>query len=113
MDAPDIDHEIKHQSMLFRMALVGINGPHDDIALDRAAKHALILGELRYQLLAERRRNSPLADWTDDRIATLKRLWAEGRSATYIAEEIGGISRNAVIGKAHRLGLERHPKAPS
>ena len=111
MDAPDIDHEIQHQSMLFHLAISGINGPDDDRQLSRAANFALILGELRYQLQAERRRNSPLADWTDDRIATLKRLWTEGRSASYIAEELGGISRNGVIGKAHRLGLPRHPKA--
>lgn len=44
--------------------------------------------------------------WTDDRIALLKKLWAEGRTAAEIAKAIGGeITRNAVIGKAHRLKL--------
>lgn len=43
--------------------------------------------------------------WTDDRVALLKKLWTEGRSAAEIAKELGGITRNAVIGKAHRLKL--------
>ena len=44
--------------------------------------------------------------WTDDRIATLKRLWNGGHSASLIADTLGEITRNAVIGKVHRLGLE-------
>ncbi|MGY2046774.1 GcrA family cell cycle regulator [Methylobacterium sp. JK268] len=43
--------------------------------------------------------------WTKERVELLKRLWGEGRSASQIAAEIGGVSRNAVIGKVHRLGL--------
>ena len=43
--------------------------------------------------------------WTDERVETLKRLWQEGLSASQIAAELGGITRNAVIGKVHRLGL--------
>ena len=43
--------------------------------------------------------------WTDDRVEQLKKLWAEGLSASQIAGRIGGVSRNAVIGKVHRLGL--------
>jgi GcrA cell cycle regulator len=43
--------------------------------------------------------------WTDDRVSLLKRLWGEGRTAAEIAKELGGITRNAVIGKAHRLKL--------
>ncbi|MFD1882230.1 GcrA family cell cycle regulator [Paracoccus pacificus] len=43
--------------------------------------------------------------WTDERVETLKRMWAEGQSASQIAKELGGITRNAVIGKVHRLGL--------
>ena len=49
--------------------------------------------------------------WTDDRVATLKKLWTEGLSASQIAKELGGVSRNAVIGKVHRLGLESRQKA--
>lgn len=45
------------------------------------------------------------ADWTDERTNTLKKLWAEGNSCSVIARQLGGISRNAVIGKIHRLGL--------
>ena len=47
--------------------------------------------------------------WTDERIDTLKKMWDSGLTATQIAEELGGVSRNAVIGKAHRLGLPARP----
>ena len=47
--------------------------------------------------------------WTDERIDTLKTLWGQGMTASQIADELGGVSRNAVIGKAHRLGLESRP----
>ena len=47
--------------------------------------------------------------WTDERIERLKAMWAEGATASQIADELGGVSRNAVIGKAHRLGLEARP----
>ena len=43
--------------------------------------------------------------WTDERVELLKRMWAEGQSASQIAKELGGVTRNAVIGKVHRLGL--------
>jgi len=43
--------------------------------------------------------------WTDERVEQLKRLWAEGLSASQIAGRLGGVTRNAVIGKVHRLGL--------
>ena len=47
--------------------------------------------------------------WTDERIDRLKAMWTKGATASQIAEELGGVSRNAVIGKAHRLGLESRP----
>ena len=43
--------------------------------------------------------------WTDERVTVLKKLWAEGHSASQIAKQLGGVTRNAVIGKVHRLGL--------
>ncbi len=43
--------------------------------------------------------------WTDDRVELLKKMWGEGQSASQIAKELGGVTRNAVIGKVHRLGL--------
>ncbi len=43
--------------------------------------------------------------WTDERVVTLKKLWLEGLSASQIAKQLGGVTRNAVIGKVHRLGL--------
>lgn len=56
--------------------------------------------------------------WTDERVETLKKMWGEGKSASQIAKELGGITRNAVIGKVHRLGLSnrattKKPSAPA
>ena len=47
--------------------------------------------------------------WTDERIERLTKMWEGGSTASQIAEELGGVSRNAVIGKAHRLGLKARP----
>ena len=47
--------------------------------------------------------------WTDERIDRLKTLWEKGMTASQIAEDLGGVSRNAVIGKAHRLDLQSRP----
>src|SRR5687768_8459391 len=47
--------------------------------------------------------------WTDERIETLTKMWEGGATASQIADELGGVSRNAVIGKAHRLGLKARP----
>ncbi|MDG1116852.1 MAG: GcrA family cell cycle regulator [Flavimaricola sp.] len=57
--------------------------------------------------------------WTDERVETLKKMWGEGQSASQIAKELGGVTRNAVIGKVHRLGLSNRagsgatPAAPA
>jgi GcrA cell cycle regulator len=47
--------------------------------------------------------------WTDERIEKLTKMWEGGATASQIADELGGVSRNAVIGKAHRLGLKARP----
>jgi GcrA cell cycle regulator len=64
--------------------------------------------------------DSPHADqehevmnWTDERVETLRKLWAEGLSASQIAAQLGGVSRNAVIGKVHRLKLSGRAKPAS
>ena len=49
--------------------------------------------------------------WTDERVELLKKLWSDGLSASQIAAEIGNVTRNAVIGKVHRLGLSGRGKA--
>ena len=49
--------------------------------------------------------------WTDERVELLKKLWSDGLSASQIAAELGGITRNAVIGKVHRLGLSGRAKS--
>ncbi len=51
--------------------------------------------------------------WTDERVEILKQMWAEGKSASVIAKELGGVTRNAVIGKVHRLGLSNRTAAAS
>ena len=51
--------------------------------------------------------------WTDERVSTLKKLWLDGLSASQIAKQLGGVTRNAVIGKVHRLGLSGRAKSPS
>jgi GcrA cell cycle regulator len=54
-----------------------------------------------------------LMSWTDERVELLKKLWSDGLSASQIAAELGGITRNAVIGKVHRLGLSGRAKSTS
>lgn len=49
--------------------------------------------------------------WTDERVELLKKLWGDGQSASQIAKELGGVTRNAVIGKVHRLGLSNRAGA--
>ena len=49
--------------------------------------------------------------WTDERVENLKKLWQDGLSASQIAKQLGGVTRNAVIGKVHRLGLSNRDEA--
>jgi GcrA cell cycle regulator len=51
--------------------------------------------------------------WTDERVELLKKLWTEGLSASQIAAQLGGVTRNAVIGKVHRLNLSGRAKPAS
>ena len=55
--------------------------------------------------ISQRERSHPEMSWTDERVEALKVMWSEGKSASQIAKELGGVTRNAVIGKVHRLGL--------
>jgi len=51
--------------------------------------------------------------WTEERVEILKKMWGEGQSASQIAKELGGVTRNAVIGKVHRLGLSNRATSNS
>jgi len=51
--------------------------------------------------------------WNDERVEALKTMWGEGKSASQIAKELGGVTRNAVIGKVHRLGLSNRTASPA
>jgi GcrA cell cycle regulator len=72
--------------------------------------------EWRAKLAAQGRERSIACGWTDERVDLLKKLWADGLSCSQIAGRLGGFTRNAVIGKVHRLGLsgrattERKPR---
>jgi GcrA cell cycle regulator len=59
--------------------------------------------------------SAPAATWSDDRVTALSALWLEGLSASQIAKQLGGVTRNAVIGKVHRLCLAGRaaPSAPT
>jgi GcrA cell cycle regulator len=57
--------------------------------------------------------SDPGNTWSDERVELLKKLWADGLSASQIAAEIGNVTRNAVIGKVHRLGLSGRAKSPA
>src|ERR1700754_1534286 len=65
--------------------------------------------------VALKRRKSAMTvmTWSDERVEQLKKLWESGLSASQIAAELGNITRNAVIGKVHRLGLSGRAKTPS
>ncbi|MFL6804372.1 MAG: GcrA family cell cycle regulator [Xanthobacteraceae bacterium] len=75
--------------------------------------------EWRAKLAAQGRERSIACGWSDERVELLKTLWAAGLSCAQIAGRLGGVSRNAVIGKVHRLGLsgrvttERAPRVRS
>lgn len=58
-----------------------------------------------YHPLLLRNSRGGVMSWTDERVEVLKKMWGEGQSASVIAKELGGVTRNAVIGKVHRLGL--------
>ena len=66
---------------------------------------AALMGPLQYIGLKKFRTGGICMAWTEDRVDVLKKLWAEGHSASQIAKQLGGVTRNAVIGKVHRLGL--------
>ncbi len=51
--------------------------------------------------------------WTEERVSRLTKLWADGLSASQVAADLGGVTRNAVIGKVHRLGLSGRAKPTS
>lgn len=68
------------------------------------ARTDALMDEVAEALPSER-----VGGWTDDRLALLQAMWSAGKTASQIAEALGGVSRNAVIGKAHRLGLKARP----
>src|SRR5688572_823988 len=68
-----------------------------------------MLASLIAAATGRKRQEGMMMSWTDERIEQLKKLWMKGMTASQIADELGGVSRNAVIGKAHRLGLQSRP----
>ena len=78
-----------------------------------AASTARRVGGFREKAKARRLQKDLSMSWTDERVELLKKLWSDGLSASQIAAELGGITRNAVIGKVHRLGLSGRAKSAS
>src|SRR6478752_4844581 len=85
--------------------VVAFQACHLDLQEDKltANPNAARLPGDRQQTTPERSMSE--MSWTDERVETLKTMWSEGKSASQIAKELGGVTRNAVIGKVHRLGL--------
>lgn len=94
--APAIDAE--------REALSDAEGFGDEADVVQAHPHSEVV-QSRTNTAAVPENLNAETSWTAERIEILKKMWAEGCSASEIARELGGVSRNAVIGKAHRLGL--------
>src|SRR6201985_3031142 len=69
--------------------------------------------QTRRQQASEGKSAMTVMTWSDDRVEQLKKLWEAGLSASQIAAELGNVTRNAVIGKVHRLGLSGRAKSPS
>jgi hypothetical protein len=82
-------------------------------AVNRLQRDA-ILKEANERILAggESQSLGSPSRWTQERLQALVDMWLEGRTASQIADELGNVSRNAVIGKAHRLGLPARPYIP-
>lgn len=78
-----------------------------------AASTARRMGGFREKAKARTLQKDLSMSWTDERVELLKKLWSDGLSASQIAAELGGITRNAVIGKVHRLGLSGRAKSAS
>lgn len=70
-----------------------------------------LLQTLQFSWVSQAYTQLQAAGWTDDRIEHLELLWHQGRTASEIARFLGNVSRNAVIGKAHRMGLQSRPSA--
>src|SRR5688572_32793870 len=68
-----------------------------------------MLASLIAAATGRKRQEGMMMSWTDERIEQLQKLWMRGMTASQIADELAGVSRNAVIGKAHRLGLQSRP----
>jgi GcrA cell cycle regulator len=64
-----------------------------------------LIDSRRLNLLSSEVEPVPEMSWTDERVEALRVMWTDGKSASQIAKELGGVTRNAVIGKVHRLGL--------
>ena len=82
----------------FRM-LPGAAGGSGTMEVSVGAEGLLVGGDDRAMQKEE------ISGWTEQRVALLEKLWGDGLSASRIAETLGGVTRNSVIGKVHRLGL--------
>lgn len=98
----DISNKVSRLSYENRL-VQSILMPSASIGLGTASRNFLA------DVISNQRKPEPDVGWTQERNAQLIQLWEEGKTASEIAELLGGVSRNAVIGKAHRLGLKSRP----
>ncbi len=94
-------------SFRFRESLIGAGNYEFLRLLDRRGNTFRRWGKF---FAANEIRKDLNMSWTDERVDRLKKLWTDGLSASQIAAELGGVTRNAVIGKVHRLGLSGRAK---
>ena len=105
------------RSCVFRSSFLPVGLPRlvSGRAMIRIGDHADLSGGRPAPAAFSVRKGTPMS-WTDERVEMLKKMWSEGQSASQIAKELGGVTRNAVIGKVHRLGLSNRtggePGAP-
>src|SRR5262249_31137927 len=97
---------------------ISCGGPFSEFVCNQAYPTATLLPEARGGFCRNVRgpallNGDGIERGTDGGVELLKKLWADGLSASQIAAELGGITRNAVIGKVHRLGLSGRAKSPS
>ena len=101
-------HRLRYRSIGDQMRDMDLARSNRDLAAEIGC-HPDTVQQNRHRIAAGHVFRSPRGPWNDERIEMVKRLWADGKSASQIAIQLGGVTRNAVIGKVMRLGLAGRP----
>jgi GcrA cell cycle regulator/Domain of unknown function (DUF4062) len=103
-----LDIETK-EAVLQAVADASASGPRMVVPYSPSSSEVGVVDDDLGVISPEGTAREPVTGWTEARLELLRTLWSEGKTASEIAEIMGGVSRNAVIGKAHRLGLKSRP----